>query len=48
MNVGESKVMRCSRYGNEGSMHVILNAQPLEEVDCFTSLGLLVAADIGC
>ena len=24
--------MRCSMYGNEGRMHVILNAEPLEEV----------------
>ena len=33
VNVGNSKVMRCSRYGNR--MHVILNGEPLEEVDCF-------------
>ena len=33
--VDKSKVMRCSRYGNEDRMHVILNGQPLEEVDCF-------------
>ena len=34
--VGKSKVtvMRCSRYCNEGRMHVILNAEKLEEVDC--------------
>ena len=25
VNVGKSKVMRCSRYGNGGRMHVILN-----------------------
>ena len=24
VNVGKSKVMRCSRYGNGGRMHVIL------------------------
>ena len=35
VNVGKSKVMRCSRYGNGGRMHVILNGEPLEEVDCF-------------
>ena len=35
VNVGKSKVMRCSRYGNGGRMHVILNIEPLEEVDCF-------------
>ena len=35
VNVGKSNVMRCSRYGNGGRMHVILNGEPLEEVDCF-------------
>ena len=30
VNVGKSKVMRCSRYGNGGRMHVILNGVPLE------------------
>ena len=35
VNVGKSKVMRCSRYGNGGRMHVIRNGEPLEEVDCF-------------
>ena len=25
VNVGKSKVMRCSRYGNVGRMHVMLN-----------------------
>ena len=34
MNVGTSKVMRYSGYGNGGRMHVILNGEPLEEVDC--------------
>ena len=37
--------MRCSRYGNGDSVHVILNGEPLEEVDCFKSQ---VAADGGC
>ena len=32
VNVGKSKVMRCSRYGNVGRMHIILNGEPLEEV----------------
>ena len=31
--IGKSKVMRCSRYGNEGRMHVIPNGEPLEEAD---------------
>ena len=47
VNVGKSKVMRCSRYGNGDRMHVILNGEPLEEVDCFKYLGSQVAADGG-
>ena len=47
-NVGKSKVMRCSRYGNGGGMHVILNGEPLDEVDCFKHLGPQVVADGGC
>ena len=35
VNVGKSKVMRCSMYGNGDRMHVILNGEPLEEADCF-------------
>ena len=48
VNVGKSKVMRCSRYGNRDRMHVIINGEPLEEVDCFKNLGSQVAADGGC
>ena len=48
MNVGKSKVIRCSRYGNGDRMHVILNGESLEEVDCFKYLGSQVAADGGC
>ena len=33
--------MRCSRYGIGGRMYVILNGEPLEEVDCFKDLGSL-------
>ena len=29
VNVGKNKVMRCSRYGNGGLMHVILNDKQL-------------------
>ena len=47
MNVGNSKVMRCSSYGNGDRMHVILNVEPLEEMDCFKYLGSQVAADGG-
>ena len=48
VNVDKSKVMRCSRYGNADRMHVILNGEPLEEVDCFKYLGSQVVADGGC
>ena len=48
VNVGKSKVMRCSRYGNCVQMPVILNGEPLEEVDCFKYLGSRVAADGEC
>ena len=48
MNVSKSKVMRCSRYGNGDQIHVILNGESLEEVDCFKFLGSQVAADGGC
>ena len=40
--------MRCSRYGNGDRMHVILNGEPFEEVDCFKYLVSQVAADGGC
>ena len=39
VNVVKSKVMRCYRYGNGDRMHVILNGELLEEVDCFKYLG---------
>ena len=48
VNVGKSKVMRCSRYGNGDRMHLILYGELLEEVDCFKYLGLQVAANGGC
>ena len=48
VNVGKSKVMRCSRYGNGDRMHVIQNSEPLEKVDCFKYLGSQVADDGGC
>ena len=48
VNVGKSKVMRCSRYVNGGRMYVRLNGNQLEEVDCFSYLGSQVAADGGC
>ena len=48
MNVGKSKVMRCSRYLNVGPAHVRQNGEPLEDADCFKYLVSLVAADDGC
>ena len=48
VNVGKSKVMRCSRYGNGDRMHVLLNGEPLEEVDYFKHVGSQVAEDGGC
>ena len=47
VNVGKSKVMRCTR-GEEGArMNVILNGEVLEEVDRFKYLGSVVAANGG-
>ena len=40
--------MRCSRYRNGGRTHVILNGEPLDEVDCFKYLESQVATDGGC
>ena len=48
VNVCKSKIIRCSRYGNGGRMHVILNGEPLEEVDCFKYMESQVTADGGC
>ena len=30
VNVGKSKVLRCSSYGNGDQMHVILNSEPFK------------------
>ena len=48
VNVGKSKVMRRSRYGTGGRMHVILKSEPVEEVDCFKYLGSQVTSDGTC
>ena len=48
VNVCNNKVMRCSRRVNVGRMHVRLNSEQFEEVDCFQSLGSQMAADGGC
>ena len=47
VNVGKSIVMTCSRHGDGDRMHVILNGEPLEEVDCFKYQESQVAADGG-
>ena len=39
LTVSLSKVIRRSSHGNRGRMDVILNDEPLEEVDCFKYLG---------
>ena len=39
VSVGKSKVTRYSRYSNGDRMYVILNGEPLEDVDCFKYLG---------
>ena len=48
VHVGKSKFMKCSRYCNGGRMYVILNGEPLEEVDCFKYLWWQMAADGEC
>ena len=48
VNVGNIKVTRCSWYSNGGRMHIILNGEPLEEVDCLKYPRSEVAADKGC
>ena len=48
VTVGNSKVIRCSRYGNGDRMLVMLNGEPLEEGDCLKYLGSQVAANGGC
>ena len=48
VNVGKSKVMRCSRYRNGSRKQVMLNGEPLEVGDCFKYLRSEVAADGGC
>ena len=48
VNVSKSKVVRCSRFENGGRMHVIVNGELLQDVDCFKYLGSQVAADGEC
>ena len=48
VNVGKSKVMRCSRYVNGGRIDARLHGDALEEADCFKYLWSQVAADGRC
>ena len=48
MNVGKSKILRCSRYANVGRIYLNRNGETLVEVYCFKYLGSQVAADGGC
>ena len=48
VNVGKSKVMRCSRYSNEGKIHLTLTGEQLEEVERSKYLGSQAAANGGC
>ena len=47
MNVGNSKVMRCSRCVNVGEMDVRCNGETLEDVNYFKQMGLQVAVEEG-
>ena len=48
VNVGKSKIMRCSRCVNMGQMHIRLIGDPLEKMDCFKYLRSQVAAAGRC
>ena len=47
MNVGKSKVMRCTRNEDSTRLNVMLNGEVLEEVDQFKYLGSVIAANGG-
>ena len=47
MNVGKSKVMRCTRNEDGARLNVLLNGEALEEVDQFKYLGSVIAANGG-
>ena len=47
VNVGKSKVLKCSREGVVGGLSVYLNGEMLEEVGSFKYLGSCVAANGG-
>ena len=45
VNVGKSKVMRCTRNEDGARLNVMLNEEVLEEVDQFKYLGSVIAAN---
>ena len=45
VNVGKSKVMRCTRNEDGARLNVMLNGEALEEVDQFIYLGSVIAAN---
>ena len=47
VNVGKSKVMRCTRNEVGTRLNVMLNGEALEEVDQFRYLGSVIAANGG-
>ena len=47
VNVGKSKVMRCTRNEDGAKLNVMLNGEAFEEVDQFTYLGSVIVANGG-
>ena len=47
VNVGKSKVMRCTRNEDGARLNVMLNGEALEEADQFKYLGSVIAANGG-
>ena len=47
VNMGNSKVMRCTRNEDGARLNVMLNGEALEEVDQFKYLGSVIAANGG-
>ena len=47
VNVGKSKVVRCTRNEDGARLNVMLNGEALEEVDQFKYLGSVIAASGG-
>ena len=47
VNVGKSKVIRCTRSEDGARLNVMLNGEALEEVDQFKYLGSVIAANGG-